>query len=479
MRQQIYTPKININNRNLSVAVFALFFAWLLAFPFEGQILYSLADLHQVNPDQFIFEAIAVHFAGLFLCGFFIKNMVAAKRLMLVVLAYCIVSSAVFFSEPSFLWTAAIISGSFLAGGFVAAWGFYFKECTPKNERIKTAADVLIYSNILMIVLNMAAIHISPYYGLGLSMMVLGVSLLCTLRLPKDKSNNALATSSETTEGKVSVTKPLAFLCFFIVVITINSGLMYQVLNPAYSHLEWLTSWYWAIPYIVALYIMRNLPRKTNRTYILYVAIAMIGFSFLSFMILDRSAPSYLVVNTLMLGACGVYDLFWWSILGEMLDYDQNPAKILGIGLSANVMGVLVGGLIGSTITSVDMTGVNSTVLALAVVCVTLVILPPLHKHLSALLKDHVYLTVISKMSSDDHNKAIGSFIDSAQLTEREREITALLLTGKTYRMIAGELHVSENTVKTHVKNIYAKLKIQSRTELFNIMLNQQSSGRQ
>jgi len=74
----------------------------------------------------------------------------------------------------------------------------------------------------------------------------------------------------------------------------------------------------------------------------------MIGLSFIAFMILDRSALSYIVVNTLMLGACGVCDLFWWSILGEMLDLSANPAKIFGIGLSANVVvGVLIGGLIG------------------------------------------------------------------------------------------------------------------------------------
>ena len=95
-------------------------------------------------------------------------------------------------------------------------------------------------------------------------------------------------------------------------------------------------------------FIMRNLPRKTNRTYILYVAIAMIGLSFIGFMTLDHTAAGYLVVNTLMLGACGVYDLFWWSILGEMLDFHGNPAIILGAGLSANVLGVLLGGIIGN-----------------------------------------------------------------------------------------------------------------------------------
>jgi DNA-binding CsgD family transcriptional regulator len=471
------TLHINMDERRLSVVVFSLFFSWLLAFPFEGQILYSLVGTFDLLPDGMIFGAIAVHFAGLLLCGFFIKTMKAAKRLMLSSIAFCILASGVFFFPPSFLWTPAIVSSSFLAGSCVAAWGFYFKSGTPKNERIKTAADGLIYSNILMILLNMAAIHLSPYMGLGLSMLVLGAAFLFALRLPTN--DGATPSPHEQAENSVSIVKPLAFLCLFVVIIAINSGLMYQVLNPAYAHLEWLTSWYWAIPYIVALYIMRNLPRKINRTYILYVAIAMIGFSFIAFMSLNRSAPSYLVVNTLMLGACGVYDLFWWSILGEMLDFDENPAKVLGVGLSANVLGVLLGGLIGNAITSAGTQSPNSSVLALAVVCVTLVILPPLHKHLSALLKDHAYLTVLSEMSLENQGKALDSFTNFGQLTERESEIAALLLKGKTYRMIAGELHVSENTVKTHIKNIYSKLKIQSRTELINIMLEQQSSVRQ
>ena len=37
--------------------------------------------------------------------------------------------------------------------------------------------------------------------------------------------------------------------------------------------------------------------------------------------------------------------------------------------------------------------------------------------------------------------------------------------------LIAGELHVSENTVKTHVKNIYSKAGVQNRTELMGLFL--------
>lgn len=476
--KETHSIKIKLNERNLTIIVFALFFSWLLAFPFEGQILYALAASVHIDPRGMIFGAIAIHFTGLFLCGIFIKTIQAAKTLMLFSIAFCILVATVFFFSPSVLWNIALISGSFLAGGCVAAWGFFLKSSTPKNERIKTIADGLIYSNILMIILNMSAIHVSPYIGLSLSILVLGAAFLFALRLPVVNSKEFSALPEQYANSG-SIIKPLMFLCLFVVIITINSGLMYQVLNPSFAHLEWLTSWYWAIPYIVALYIMRNLPRKSNRTYILYLGVAMIGFSYIAFVSLNRSASSYLLVNTLMLGACGVYDLFWWSILGEMLDYDKNSAKILGVGLSANVLGVLLGGLIGNAIASVDRQSINPSLLALTVVCVTLVILPPLHRYLSNLLKDHAYLTVISVTPQEERDKARVSFINLGQLTERESEIAALLLTGKTYRMIAGELHLSENTIKTHIRNIYAKFKIQNRTELINIMLQQQSSANQ
>jgi len=468
----------NLDERKLAVAVFALFSSWMLAFPFEGRILYALTAKFNIDPQQLVFGAVAAQALGLLFWGFVIKTKKAAKRLMLCSMLLCVLASAIFFYPPSYLWNVALICCSFFISACVVAWAYFFKSSTPTNERIKTAADGLIYTNILMIILNMVAINLSPYIGLGISMLVLGVAFVLTLLLPVN-GEVAVSSSPDLMKNPIPIGKSLAFLGLFIVIITINSGLMYQVLNPAFAHLEWLTTWYWAIPYIIALYIMKNLPRKISRSYILYVAIAMIGLSFVSFMTLDRSVLSYLVINTLMLGACGVYDLFWWSILGEMLDLDKNPAKIFGIGFSANVLGVLIGGVIGKTLSAFESPQQNSAKLALAVVCVTLIILPLLHKHLATLLKDHEYLKAFSEMSVEDQDNAMVSFLRLGQLTERENEIAALLLTGKTYRMIACELYVSENTIKTHIKNIYAKLNVQGRAELINIMLGQRIATHQ
>lgn len=51
------------------------------------------------------------------------------------------------------------------------------------------------------------------------------------------------------------------------------------------------------------------------------------------------------------------------------------------------------------------------------------------------------------------------------ELTEREMEVLTQLAQGLGNKEIAAALNISENTVKTHVRNILAKLGVRSRTE--------------
>lgn len=53
---------------------------------------------------------------------------------------------------------------------------------------------------------------------------------------------------------------------------------------------------------------------------------------------------------------------------------------------------------------------------------------------------------------------------DMEKLTPREQEILALLAKGQLYKEISDHLGISLNTVRTHVKNIYDKLHVRSRT---------------
>ncbi|MDF2627478.1 MAG: two-component response regulator [Symbiobacteriaceae bacterium] len=51
------------------------------------------------------------------------------------------------------------------------------------------------------------------------------------------------------------------------------------------------------------------------------------------------------------------------------------------------------------------------------------------------------------------------------QLTERELEILGLMARGAANKEIAAALFISENTVKTHISNLFQKLDVRDRTE--------------
>jgi len=59
-------------------------------------------------------------------------------------------------------------------------------------------------------------------------------------------------------------------------------------------------------------------------------------------------------------------------------------------------------------------------------------------------------------MAREHAGRSTGSHLKAFQ--NANARSASLLLQRKTYKMIAGELFISENTVKYYVKNIYSKL---------------------
>jgi DNA-binding CsgD family transcriptional regulator len=52
------------------------------------------------------------------------------------------------------------------------------------------------------------------------------------------------------------------------------------------------------------------------------------------------------------------------------------------------------------------------------------------------------------------------------ELSSREMDVVKLLLEGKSNKLIASSLHISERTVEFHLKNIFTKFQVSSRVEL-------------
>jgi len=462
--------------RMISTLGFSLFGGWLLSFPFQGQVLYALAENTNADMALLNFTAVIAHFIGLFTSGFFIKRQYAAKMTMLIATVVCLAGSLIFFLPASILWYLALPAMAFFAGLVVASWGYYYQEYSPPQQRLRTAAEFLIISNILMVLTNVLAVNVSPFAGLGLLILLLLGALLLTFRMEAcpefihaHKSDQGLSMQKQAV-----ILKPFVFLCIFIMIITIDSGLMYQVVTPAFSQFSQVASYYWAVPYIMALVILRTVGPQNNKTYFLYVAMIMIGLSFLAFMWLDTSLTSYLLINTLMLGAFGVCDLFWWSILGNFFEYWDNPAQVLGVGLSMNVMGVIIGGVIGNQLNALANGTAYTTIIALAVLFAVMLLLPLLNIQLSQLMKSHPFIIKFVGMAEREQDQALIAFKSKQQLTDKETEVVKLLLKGYTYKAISETLFISENTLKYHFKNIYQKLNISSKMELIKIFTVEQ-----
>ena len=56
-------------------------------------------------------------------------------------------------------------------------------------------------------------------------------------------------------------------------------------------------------------------------------------------------------------------------------------------------------------------------------------------------------------------------------LTNQEKKVLQLLVAGKSYKLIAADLFVSVDTVKSHVRNIYSKLHVHSGTEAVSLAI--------
>jgi len=84
-----------------------------------------------------------------------------------------------------------------------------------------------------------------------------------------------------------------------------------------------------------------------------------------------------------------------------------------------------------------------------------------------------------SPMSREIARKVIQSFqhpaanpVTEINLTSREEEILVCLVKGLLYKEIAGKLFIGVETVRTHIRHIYEKLQVRTRSEAIVKYLN-------
>jgi DNA-binding NarL/FixJ family response regulator len=73
--------------------------------------------------------------------------------------------------------------------------------------------------------------------------------------------------------------------------------------------------------------------------------------------------------------------------------------------------------------------------------------------------------SVAAKVLQMFQKQSISTPVEFIDLSEREKEVLKHLVTGDSYKMIAAACYISIDTVKTHIKSIYQKLHVNSKSE--------------
>jgi DNA-binding NarL/FixJ family response regulator len=79
---------------------------------------------------------------------------------------------------------------------------------------------------------------------------------------------------------------------------------------------------------------------------------------------------------------------------------------------------------------------------------------------------------VLNKMQQSADKLKPGQTPDY-KLTQREKDVLGCIVNGLSYKMVADQLGISYETVRTHVKKIYEKLHVASLTEVVAKAINQ------
>jgi LuxR family maltose regulon positive regulatory protein len=90
-------------------------------------------------------------------------------------------------------------------------------------------------------------------------------------------------------------------------------------------------------------------------------------------------------------------------------------------------------------------------------------ILPETTTALSAMFPEAPSTANTAQLKRSASPSATETLIDP--LTDRECELLALIASGMSNAKLADSLFISQNTVKTHVRHLYAKLGATTRTE--------------
>ena len=464
-------------NNHCSVSwALGLFFGWLLSFPFNGPAIsfLSFPDYAYLPYSTFF---IITHALSLVVLAVIPPEKISWQKYMPLNAIICLAATIILvFPQVSgrFELVALLFCVMGIASAcFILGWCLPYTLLLPGPDRMRFMALVIVKSNLIYLVFNLVGPSLPEWAILAFLAMPLAGAAWTALKIDSVPLQINIPGPSKPDFGRFAPGF-LVLLCLFVFVIYVNAGLIYSIIYPTFSEFEHIYQYFRSLPSILVLMVFVLRIVKSGNQSIVYLGISLLGFAFIFFALMPETLVGYFITEILFQSSFALMDLFLWVILGELALFYSHPYRVFGWGLAANVGAIFVGILAGSYFLQTEETYFMLTALfAFAAIFLTLLIMPPLFRRMDE--RPVQYSDVHEDIQEDNWEvilkRAVDKISGSELLTSREKEIVKLILQGDTNRDIATHLFISENTLKTHIRNIYRKLKISQKRELLSLAL--------
>jgi DNA-binding CsgD family transcriptional regulator/MFS family permease len=424
---------------------YGFFLGWMLSFPYNGPIYEYISYWYNFSGEYYPLAYIGVPIVFLVFFGVIKSRETYPKRLTIYSLVVCFAGNLLLFFGVTY-WYIIFTFMGIASVLFVIGWSYFFTISASYKDKIKVMGFTIVLGNLVLYLINIMVKLGFETYAMNSLLVVLSLSLLASNFLTFERSYDYAFDTSK------NIKKLIILIAAILFLINVNDGLSSKLIEPLFMEIEEHIIFYKRIPYIMAIIVLVVFSDKLSHLSSFYIAIFLLGMSNVALMVLGINELGFYVNETMLQWGLGIGDLFIWTVVGHVGHLYGRPYKITSFALISLLTSVFLGRILGIIFSSSPDGGLYTIAVSFTTVFVTILIIPNLF--------DTIDREVVKIKEENKFEKKVNT------LTEREIEIYNLLIKGKKNHEIAEELYITDNTLKTHLRNIYKKLNVAGKKEL-------------
>lgn len=388
-----------------------------------------------------------------------------------------------------FTYRMVILTGIFMSGFgsamFVSFWGERFSTLQSNQAALAFGVSVTV-GTVIFFALN----------RLPLAMAVISTAFLPVFSLILLlRETSTVPILEDTLPDRLPVSFPIpSRLVLFVILFYLAGGLMHKMIAAGQQlgsyESYWLTNIVYFVVCLIAGGIIYANPGLDLR--LLYQPILpLLGVGFVLFPILHTSYP--IIPFSFLQAGFALFDLYTWILFAYLAARHHFPVSIIAWGMFLITLTIFTGELLYTSIfkeitATIQETNLISLLAALLMFAGTMAFKGQRETFAGWDLPetpiDNFPVEEIACTSNNETGPSLFTeevhlpeqFARQSNLTPREKQIMLLLIDGRNNPYIRENLNISNNTLKTHLRNIYSKLSINDRQQLLDLYNNYKES---